>query len=212
MIARLVDVLGASPVKPHPIALAKVPASVVWSLEPYADTDGIVWIPAVRRLESRWRGLRPAWFDVVPDKPACSWVRADGKVVPRYPELIVRDLLAHAGWGAVWVKNFGGRGFWTDLDRSGPTIGELPRGPADLIARIDAAAMASLAADGGRPRHPPGGCWDGFAWRRGPRYLFLETKKARESFNENQERWLACALSEGVPFEAFGVVEYAVQP
>jgi hypothetical protein len=173
----------------------------------HANRAGVIAIPTYERIETAWPIARvPAWFHAVPQKPAWRWTDRAGRTAPHYAELIVRDLLERDDWHAVWVKNFGGREFWTELGPRGRVAVVLPPREARLIAEID--AMVRAHAPGTNRSGPPGGCWDTFAWRRGPRYLFLETKKPGESFKPSQEVWLAASLAVGVPFEAFAVVQY----
>lgn len=211
-MTRLASVLEARDVGPRQVPLAAFPASLEPAVQPYASSYGVLELPTVERDESLWRYRVPAWFHRVPSKPPCAWKRADGTPLPRYPELIVRDLLVQrGGWNAAWAKNFGGRAFWTDLDRSGPELAALSRHARDLIERVDEAVWASSVADGLRKRSgPPGGCWDVFAWRRGPRFLFLESKAPTEAFKDSQLRWLACALAVGVSLESFAVVHHVL--
>lgn len=212
--SRLASVLDARDAPPRLVPLAAFPPSLEPSVRPFSNPDGVLALPTVERDETLWRHRVPAWFHRVPSKPPCAWRRVDGTPLPRYPELIVRDLLAHrGGWNAAWAKNFGGREFWTDLDRRGPEVAALSTQARDLIERVDEAVWASSVADGVRRRSgPPGGCWDVFAWRRGPRFLFLESKAPTEAFKDSQLRWLACALAVGVPWESFAVVHHVVPP
>lgn len=181
-------------------------------VRPYLDPRADLELPTMERTEPTWRHRVPGWFGAVPGKPACSWTRPNGTIVPRYPELIVRDLLEQrGGWNAAWVKNFGGRAFWTDLDRAGPQIASLSNQARDLIQAVDEAVWTSSVEDGLRRRcGPPGGCWDVFAWRRGPRFMFVESKAPDEPFKASQLRWIACALSAGVPLESFAVVHHVI--
>lgn len=213
-MTRLASVLEARDVSPRLVPLAAFPPSLKPVVRPFAGANGVLELPAVERSEILWRHRVPAWFHRVPSKPACAWKRADGTPLPRYPELIVRDLLVQrGGWNAAWAKNFGGREFWTDLDRRGAEVADLSTQARDLIERVDEAVWASSVADGARRRSgPPGGCWDVFAWRWGPRFLFLESKAPSEAFKDSQLRWLACALAVGVPLESFAVVHHVVPP
>jgi hypothetical protein len=193
------------------IPLQSFPKTLVAAATPFAQPDGAVTIPVVERIEALWPYRLPSWFHAIPSKPACDWARPDGTRLPRYPELIVRDLLeSRGGWNAAWAKNFSRRAFWSNLDRSGPVVAPLPIGAARLIAAVDAEVLASRRAEGMRPQTAPGGCWDVFAWRRGPRYLFLECKAPGEPFKESQLRWLGAALSVGVPLNAFAVVQHRI--
>jgi hypothetical protein len=211
-MTRLASVLKARDVSPRGVPLSAFPASTVAAVRPYATPDGFLEVPSVERAETAWRYRVPQWFHGVPGKPACSWKRPDGSVLPRYPELIVRDLLVQrGGWNAAWAKNFGGRAFWVNLDRGGPELASMSNQARDLIQLVDEAVWASVVADGLRQRGgPPGGCWDVFAWRRGPKFLFLESKAPNEAFKDSQLRWIACALAVGVPFESFAVVHHLV--
>jgi len=201
----LETILGATAGRPSRIHLSKVPARLQPHLEPLA-VDGWVAIPSLQRHEKAWPQSRiPAWFHLVPGKPALKWTRPDGHVGPHYAELIVQDLLRQGGWESVWVKYWGHRRFWRGLDRHGPIEVELPVRPRALIGTIDRLVVDHT---GRRPTAIPGGCWDIFAWRCGPRWLFLEVKEPGEGFSENQPAWLAASLAAGVPFESFGVVEY----
>lgn len=211
-MTRLASILQARDVPPRRVPLSAFPASLVAVVSPYTDPEDFLRVPTVERTEGMWRYRVPGWFYSVPGKPACCWERPDGTRLPRYPELIVRDLLEQrGGWKAAWAKNFGGRAFWTNLDRTSPDLANLSKPARDLIERIDEAVWASAAADG-MPRRggPPGGCWDVFGWRRGPRYLFLESKGPREPFKPSQLRWIACALSIGVPLQSFAVVQHVM--
>lgn len=209
-MTRLASVLQARDVSPRRILLSAFPASVVAAVRPYATRDDYLEVPTVERVESAWRYRVPGWYHAVPGKPACLWSRPDGTALPRYPELIASDLLVRrGGWNAAWAKNFGGRAFWSNLDRGGPELASMSNQARDLIQRIDEAVWASVVADGLRQRGgPPGGCWDVFAWRRGPTFLFLECKAPNEAFKPSQLRWIACALGVGVPFDSFAVVHH----
>lgn len=141
-MTRLASVLEARDVSPRLVPLAAFPPSLEPLVRPFAGTNGVLEVPAVERNEILWRHRVPVWFHRVPSKPACAWKRFDGTPLPRYPELIVRDLLVQrGGWNAAWAKNFGGRAFWTDLDRSGPVLAALSRHARDLIEQVDNASL-----------------------------------------------------------------------
>jgi hypothetical protein len=111
---------------------------------------------------------------------------------PTWAEIVLVRLLARSGWGAVWVKNWGGRAFWRDVES--PVV--LPQVPAALFQQIE-----TLTAAGA-------GCWDIFAWR-GDDVLFIESKqRRRDRFRPTQEIWLEAALTSGVPLSALAVVEW----
>lgn len=201
---KLEKILRAERVQPHQLAIANVALALRPHLEPFL-LYGRVPIPAVQRRDIRWPPSRvPAWFHVVPNKPALKWTRADGSLGPHYAELIVQDLLRQGGWESVWVKYWvGRRRFWRGLGRDGPIEVDLPARPGALISTID---RLVIEATGRRSSAVPGGCWDLFAWRRGPRWLFLEVKESDEAFSDNQPNWIAASLAAGVPFGSFGVV------
>lgn len=59
-----------------------------------------------------------------------------------------------------------------------------------------------------RSRHGRGGgAWDVFAWR-GDEIAFLEAKGPRDHLGPNQRTWFAAAIAEGLPPDAFTIVEW----
>src|SRR5215208_6302346 len=87
-----------------------------------------VAVPTVLRRETRWTGDVPQSFRVVPNKPAL--VFRDRFL---YPEFILLRLLEQDGWTGVWVKNWQGREFWTDIS----TPVDLPPAQAQLFETIE---------------------------------------------------------------------------
>lgn len=98
------------------------------------------------------------------------------------------------GWNGVWVKNWGGRSFWSDVQKETKLSSEAD----DLFRRIEKRV-------GGRG----GGCWDVFAWR-GDEYLFIESKqhKSSDHIRLTQKHWIESALDEGAPLSSFAIVEW----
>ncbi len=134
----------------------------------------------------------PASFRVVPNKPAL--VFRDRFL---YPEFILLRLLEQAGWSGVWVKNWQGRAFWTDIS----TPVALPPAQAHLFETIEHST--------GNYR---GGCWDIFAWR-GSEILFVESKqRSNDSIRPTQASWLEHALDNAVPLSSFLIAEYVITP
>jgi hypothetical protein len=149
-----------------------------------------VAVPTVLRRETRWAGEVPSSFRVVPNKPAL--VFGDRFL---YPEFILLRLLEQAGWSGVWVKNWHGRAFWTDIN----TPVEMPPAQARLFVTIEKST--------GNQR---GGCWDIIAWRGGET-LFIESKqRSNDRVRSAQASWLEHALENGVPLSSFLIAEYVI--
>ncbi len=136
----------------------------------------------------------PAWSgplvrDTYGGKPI---VVVDGE--PLFAELAILRRLEQAGWRGVWVDTYRGL-FRRGLPGLSP--------PVDLPPERRALFDAIVKENGGT-----GGCWDVYAWSaEGP--LFAEAKRRRrDRMRTSQHRWLAAALSVGVPLEAFVVVEW----
>jgi hypothetical protein len=129
-------------------------------------------------------------FRVVPNKLALAF--RDRHL---YPEFILLRLLEQAGWSGVWVKNWHGREFWTDIS----TPIALPPAQARLFETIEQGT--------GNYR---GGCWDIFAWRGGET-LFIESKqRSNDRIRPAQASWLEHALENGVPLSSFLIAEYVI--
>jgi len=149
-----------------------------------------VAVPIVLRRESRWAGEVPQSFRVVPNKPALAY--GDRFL---YPEFFLLRLLEQAGWSGVWVKNWGGRAFWTDIS----TPIDLPPGQREVFELLEQRM--------GKCR---GGRWDIFAWRESE-ILFVESKKQFEDcIRPTQAMWLEQALEHGVPLSSFLIAEYVI--
>jgi hypothetical protein len=104
-----------------------------------------VAVATVLRRETRWAGEVPQSFRVVPNKPALAF--GDHFL---YPEFILFRLLEQPSWSGVWVKNWHGRAFWTEIKTP------IARPPAQ--ARL----FETIEQSTGNRR---GGCWDIFASR-----------------------------------------------
>jgi hypothetical protein len=103
--------------------------------------------------------------------------------------------LDRAGWNGVWVKNWHGRAFWTDIN----TPIALPPAQARLFESIE-------HSTGNRK----GGCWDIFAGRGGET-LFIEWKqRSIDHIRPAQASWLEHALENGVPLSSFLISEYVI--
>jgi hypothetical protein len=123
--------------------VAGPPSGLHVAARTHPDRAGTLEIPTYERIEEPWPVARvPAWFHAVPQRPARRWTNTAGRTAPHYAEFIVRDLLDRDGWSAVWVKNFGGRAFWTSLGRGGPVAVDLQSREARLIGDIDALVRA----------------------------------------------------------------------
>ncbi len=152
------------------------------------DCGRTVAVPAVLRRETRWSGDLPANFRAVPGKPAVAF---GGR--PLYPEFVILRLLEDAGWSSVWVNNWGGGAFWTDI----ATVARLPPVQAESFRRIE------------ERRGSRRGCWDIFAWR-GDEILFVESKgRGSDRIRPGQAAWLEAALGCGLAPPSFLIAEYA---
>jgi hypothetical protein len=170
----LAQALHASPSK---ATMAPVPGTV-------SDAE----IVTLQRLETRWSGATPESFTLVPNKPALNFGGA-----PTWAEFIVLRLLERAGWQGVWVKNWGGRAFWTDIGLAA----ELPSAAVAKFKEIESGTNSK------------GGCWDVFAWR-GDEFLFIESKqRRRDRLRPSQLAWLGSALRTGMPLSSFAIVEWS---
>jgi hypothetical protein len=146
-----------------------------------------VSVATVRRREARWTGPTPANFTLVPNKPPLNF---EGS--PNWAEFIILRLLERDGWRGVWVKNWGGRAFWSDIGR----VAERPEPAAAKFREIESRAGSTA------------GCWDVFAWRDDG-LLFLESKqRSKDRLRQTQLAWLDAALACGVPLSSFAIVEW----
>jgi hypothetical protein len=149
-----------------------------------------VAVPTVLRRETRWTGDVDEPFRVMSNKPALTF--RDRYL---YAEFVVLRLLEQAGWTGVWVKNWHGRAFWTDIN----TPMALTPAQAQLFETIERST--------GNDR---GGCWDIFAWR-GSEVLFVESKqRSNDHIRPSQAIWLERALENGVPISSFLIAEYVI--
>ncbi len=146
-----------------------------------------VEVQTLRRHEIRWSAPTPASFASVPNKVPLNF-----EGLPAWAEIVLVRLLERSGWGAAWVKNWGGRAFWRDV--KSPV--ELPQTQSALFQQI-------VTLTGARS-----GCWDIVAWRNDDA-LFIESKqRGRDRLRPTQQIWLETALGCGVPLLAFAVVEW----
>jgi hypothetical protein len=146
-----------------------------------------VEVQTLRRREVGWGAPTPASFASVPNKAALNF---EGH--PAWAEIVLVRLLERGGWGAAWVKNWGGLAFWRDVND--PI--ELPQMPSALLQKVE--TMTGVR----------GGCWDVFAWR-GDDVLFIESKQhRRDRLRPTQKIWLETAIGCDVPLSAFAVVEW----
>ena len=150
-----------------------------------------VEVQTLRRHEIRWGAPTPESFTSVPNKAPLNF---DG--FPAWAEIVVVRLLERSGWGAAWVKNWGGRAFWRDVND--PV--ELPQTPSALFQKVE--MMTGVR----------GGCWDVFAWR-GDDVMFIKSKqRRRDRLRPTQRIWLETAMGCGVPLSAFAIVEWDAEP
>lgn len=162
------------------------------SAESFSLANGkVVQIPKTTPQFRRWAGDVPG--DTYGGKPV---IDCDGS--PVFAELAILRLLESEGWEGVWVDTYRNkfrRGYW-DV----PPLGALPADQAVILERI-------LTHRGtGRS-----GTWDIFAWR-GDEVLFVESKRAgKDAIRPSQVTWLASALAQGHPKDAFLVVEWSLK-
>ncbi len=133
-------------------------------------------------------------------RTACCWAPNKPTLVlgevRTWAEFVIVRLLEAAGWGAVWVKNWGtGPEFCSDVG----VIGSLPRTTEDLFAAVHARATTLRGA----------GTWDVLAWK-GDDHLFIESKKHRsgDALRPTQIGFLEAALAHGLAPTDFAIVEY----
>lgn len=154
------------------------------------STNKTVRIPKATPEFRRWRGAIPP--DTYGGK---AIVEAGG--APAFVELAILRLLEADGWDGVWIDTYRNkfrRGYW-DV----PALPQLPPRPAALLQRI------LDHRDKGRS-----GTWDIFAWR-GKDVLFAESKRrGKDAIRPTQITWLAAALAQGHPEDAFLVVEWSL--
>ena len=144
-------------------------------------------VVTILRQEIVWQGTTPEAFRAIPNKPALQF---DGH--PVWAEFTLLRLLERHGWKGAWVKNWGGRAFWSDVLE----ITELPPSAEKLFYRIDKRAGTGA------------GCWDILA-SRGDDVFFLESKqRGRDEIRLSQRVWLENALGEGVPLSSFMIAEW----
>jgi len=112
---------------------------------------------------------------------------------PLFAELVILRHFESCGWHGAWIDTFRG----CTLDRVDRTV-ELPAQQRALLERIASAAGSS------------GGCFDVFLWR-GSTVVFAEAKRSgHDRVRGTQVRWVAAALSLGVPLESLLVVEWSL--
>ena len=152
-------------------------------------------VPVLSRIEATWPPEReiPQWFHTVPNKVPLLF---RGSLL--YPELIVLRLLEDSGWSGVWVKNWGGRAFWTDIS----VLRDLPDSVQSLFDDLETRVRVYQGGTGG--------CWDILAWKDSE-FALIELKQrkgsSREPLKRNQLLWLEAALESGTPTSVF-IVEY----
>jgi len=149
-----------------------------------------IQILTLLRMEQRWPGPPPERFRSVPNKPTLQF-----NDQPTWAEFILLRLLERDGWAGAWVKNWGGRAFWRDVE----DVAILSASAAERFQQIEKRM-------GGRG----GGCWDIFA-ARGDKVLFIESKqRGRDRLRLTQRKWIESALREGIPLPSFVIVEWLV--
>jgi hypothetical protein len=164
--------LGATSVRTVPVALQ--------------STGRLVQVPAYLRTETRWTDVLPPTHKTIPNKPALEF---EGAAL--YPEFVVLRLLERDGWGAAWLKNWGGTAFWRDI---GQVVEPSPRARSVFDQVSEQTGHA--------------GAWDILAWR-GREVLFVQSKPfGHDRITAYQARWLDTALRMGIPLACFAIVEY----
>ncbi len=97
----------------------------------------------------------------------------------------------------------GWQGAWIDTYRNRKRIAidkfvKLPPDRSELLKQIYQSAGSKA------------GCFDVYCWRD-KQILFAEAKrKGQDRIQDTQRRWLAGALDNGLPFEAFLLVEWSL--
>ena len=143
-------------------------------------------VTLLRRVQA-WTGPKPAWWNLVPNKPLLDF---NGQ--PMWAEFIVLRELEADGWQGVWIDGWR-RAYFRNPDQ----VAEVPASVGGLIDRI--------AQRTGRH----GGCWDICAWR-GDELRFIELKQRdRDELRSPQLAWREAAIAEGVAASAFTIVEWA---
>jgi hypothetical protein len=146
-----------------------------------------VAVPTYLRRESKWLGPTPERFRLVPNKPPLIFENQ-----PFWHEFIIIRLLEQVGWEGVWVKNWGGRAFWTDVGKSV----DCPPHVMSIFTEI------TEKLSGVR-----GGCWDVMAWND-EKILFVESKqRGKDRLRSNQIAWLEKGLSISNNI-SFAIAEY----
>jgi hypothetical protein len=133
-------------------------------------------------------------------KPALEWFGS-----PCFAEVVILREFLQAGWSGRWVETYSAPlmqpRFLTDWSSGGikSTISH-----AITESRV-AALLDSIAQANG---HTYWGAWDVVAWN-GDRVVFAEAKhRGRDRLRSTQLRWMAAALEQGLPVDAFLVVEW----
>jgi hypothetical protein len=112
---------------------------------------------------------------------------------PLFAELVILRHFESCGWHGAWIDTFRGRTL-AGIDRGA----QVPAHQSALLERIAAAAGSSS------------GCFDVLLWRDSTT-VFAEAKRSgRDHVQGTQVRWVAAALSVGIPLESLLVVEWSL--
>jgi len=189
---------------PHPLASVD---GVVAGFVPVELPSGLAQLQLVRVGFPVWDGTPPTgWSGSYRTKRLVD-VGGGGE----FAELAVARVLRNEGWEAVWLDNYRRRiVFRVDVteadERRAFILVELPERVEALLEAISHRAHGKSTGSG---RARSGGRFDVLAWRD-DEWAFLECKQAGTSdrFRPNQQRWLAAALSAGLPESSFWLVEW----
>ncbi|MBI2888947.1 MAG: hypothetical protein HYY10_03425 [Candidatus Liptonbacteria bacterium] len=117
---------------------------------------------------------------------------------PCFAELVILRLLHGHGWDGAWVETYGGTHYLRTMPHGWSLQPEhvlIPTDKEKLLQRI-------------RKKVGTSACFDVFAWR-GKQILFCEFKQAeKDRLNAPQRKFIAGALTCGIPLESLMVVEW----
>lgn len=149
-------------------------------------TGDIVSIPKATPRFKPWRGA--------PLKDTYGGKQViDSSGEPVFAELAILRLLHAEGWQGAWIDSYRNRKRIA-IDQ----LIELPPNRNELLKQIYQSA-------GSRS-----GCFDVYCWCD-KQILFAEAKrKGRDRIQDTQRRWLAAALSVGLPIESFLIIEWSL--
>lgn len=160
---------------------------VRWDLPHHGSVAISVWRPVFDPCEERIE------FDVG-SYTNKRLVCVEGEAL--FGELAILKLVRQSGWDGAWLDTYHQHKRWQAMPHLATPI-ELPVEIEELLSRIRKRAGSE------------GGAFDVIAWMANS-VAFLESKGPGDSLRSTQLNWIDAALTEGMPVDAFTLVEWTV--